>query len=84
VGGRKGCQADRATLRKLGIRTATDLLDVADRKAGSDPAFREAFLRVLNRDAAEPSAVEGIRRSLAREVNLQHVVNWKAHAWLPN
>jgi hypothetical protein len=83
VGGRRDSQADRATLRKLGIRTATDLLDVADRKAGSDPAFREAFLRVLNTDATEPSAIEGIRRSLAREVNLQHVVNWKNHAWLP-
>lgn len=77
--------ADRKRLRKLGIRTATDLVDVAGGRTG-DPTFREQLSRVLNTkggsDDGGPSAIEGIRRSLKGEANLWHVRRWKDHGWL--
>lgn len=88
VGGRRKDRGDRFKLRKLGIRTATDLLDLLEGDDKSDPTFRKRLLRVLNKrddgsDDGGPSVIEGVRRSLACEVNLEHVIRWKKHVWLP-
>lgn len=74
--------SDRAKLRHLGIRTATDLIDSCETGRRHDQGFYDAFLRVLNKDPNEPSAVEGLRRALEGEVNLWHIREWKKHKWL--
>jgi hypothetical protein len=78
---------DRAKLRRIGIRSATDLLGVYQAGTRHDPSFFPSFLRMLNRDGAGdddggPSEVEGLRRALEGEVNLWHVREWKRHTWL--
>jgi hypothetical protein len=80
---------DRARLRRIGIRSATDLFSVYQASDRRDPKFFEAFLRMLNRDKngtddGGPSEVEGLRRALEGEVNLWHVREWKRHTWLKN
>ena len=79
-------KTDRDDLRRLGIRTASDLLDSFRSRRGEDPAFRDALLRFLNVKAGVddegPSVTEGLRRSLLGEVNLWHLLQWKKHAWL--
>ena len=73
---------DRARLRRLGVRSATDLFDAfADDKA-VDPEFRQRFLYCLNDDKQGPSVTEGLRRSLEGEVNLWHIRRWKERRWL--
>jgi hypothetical protein len=81
---------DRDALRRVGIRTATDLIDAFDTQDGHDPDFKPRLLRVLNRTGTDshrddegPSATEGLRRALLGEVNLWHVSEWKRHTWLP-
>lgn len=78
--------SDRSLLRRMGVRTATDLLNVFETDNVRDPQFHGRLLRVLNvtngRDDEGPSATEGIRLSLLSEVNLWHVHEWKKHEWL--
>lgn len=81
---------DRDALRRVGIRTATDLIDAFETQDGHDPDFKPRLLRVLNRTGTDshrddegPSATEGLRRALLGEVNLWHVSEWKRHTWLP-
>ena len=75
-------ETDRAKLRRLGIRTATDLIDACEVGRRHDASFYDPFLRVLNADPSEPSAIEGLRRALEGEVNLWHIREWKKHRWL--
>jgi hypothetical protein len=77
-------ETDREELRKVGIRTATDLMDAFEGRDG-DPGFRRALLWVLNPEGksdGKPSATDGLRRALQGEVNLWHVRQWKRRAWL--
>jgi hypothetical protein len=78
----EGVETDRARLRRLGIRTATDLIDACEAGRRHDANFYDPFLRVLNADPSEPSAIEGLRRALEGEVNLWHIREWKKHRWL--
>jgi hypothetical protein len=65
---------DRATLRKYGIRSATDLLDVLeDKERGKD------FVGLLNHDAGLPSRMQAIEIALQGERNLQYVQEWKRY-----
>ena len=77
---------DRARLRRIGIRTATDLLDAFESDNRHDRSFHDGLLRVLNMtergDDGGPSVTEGLRRSLEGEVNLWHIRQWKKHGWL--
>jgi hypothetical protein len=77
---------DREKLRRVGIRSATDLLGVGQAGDRHDPGFYKPYLRILNTDGSGddggPSAVEGLRRALEGEVNLWHVRQWKRHSWL--
>ena len=77
---------DRENLRRLGVRTASDLLDSFRVVKGYDPDFRSDLLRFLNmrngQDIGGPSVTEGLRRSLLNEVNLWHLLQWKKHDWL--
>lgn len=86
-------QDDRATLRRLGIRTATDLEDafhpVPERDDGKLSARQRAQVEqlrwVLNdgpvRDG-KPSVTESIVATFRREPNLYHVRSWKS-LWEP-
>jgi hypothetical protein len=54
------------------------LLDTYDAGPKNDPKFFASFKRVLNtddtgKDDSGPSAVKGLRRALAGEVNLWHI-----------
>jgi hypothetical protein len=77
---------DRLVLRRLGIRTASDLIDALEREDGQDPSFRGRLLRMLNmkgrKDDNGPSVTEGLRIALVGEVNLWHIREWKKHGWL--
>lgn len=73
---------DRARLRRLGIRSATDLFDAFAEDDAVDPDFRSRFLYYLNDDERGPSVTEGLRRSLEGEVNLWHIRQWKKRNWL--
>jgi hypothetical protein len=78
---------DRDKLRRIGIRSATDLLGVYHSSDRRDRTFFDSFLRILNtdqqgKDDDGPSQVEGLRRALEGEVNLWHVREWKRHTWL--
>jgi hypothetical protein len=81
--------SDRRTLRRLGIRTATDLEDALEpaehpdgNVGGPDPIIPEDFLvkmrTALNdKDSPLPSVTVSIWKTLAREPNLYHVRHWK-------
>jgi hypothetical protein len=75
---------DRSTLRRYGIRTATDLLDAFEARSRFDRDFTQGLLRLLNDQSADkqPSITEGLRRTLDSEVNLWHVRQWKQRPWL--
>lgn len=73
---------DRAKLRRLGIRSATDLFDAFELDDANDPEFRSRFLYFLNDGEQGPSVTEGLRRSLEGEVNLWHIRQWKKRSWL--
>jgi hypothetical protein len=65
---------DRTTLRKYGIRSATDLLDVLeDRERGQD------FVGLLNHDDGLPSRMQALEIALQGERNLQYVQQWKRY-----
>lgn len=65
---------DRTTLRKYGIRSATDLLDVLeDEDRGKD------FVGLLNHDAGLPSRMRALEIALQGERNLQYVQEWKGY-----
>lgn len=82
----------RQTLRRLGIRTATDLEDALQIAVPPDSGdgtstpvepsdFLEKMRLVLNRnekDTQLPSITVAIWKTLAREPNLYHVREWKA------
>lgn len=84
--------SDRATLRRLGIRTATDLEDAlrvatvpAPNGRTPDPiepkGFQEKMQDVLNKNSATlPSITVSVWKTLAREPNLYHVRQWKETA----
>ena len=88
----KGEPSDRARLRRLGIRTATDLEDAFQPSydsetsglAGISGEERAAFLaslqRVLNTEDGSPSVTESVRRTFCGEPNLFHVRYWKSYA----
>jgi hypothetical protein len=77
---------ERMVLRRLGIRTASDLIDAFETKDGQDPSFKGRLLRLLNmrgrKDDDGPSVTEGLRIALLGEVNLWHIRQWKKHGWL--
>jgi hypothetical protein len=65
---------DRTTLRKYGIRSATDLLDVLkDKERGKD------FVGLLNHDAGLPSRMQALEIALQGERNLQYVQQWRRY-----
>ena len=65
---------DRTRLRKYGIRSATDLLDVlADEGRGKD------FVGLLNQDVGLPSRMQALEIALQGERNLQYVQVWKRY-----
>lgn len=69
-------------LRKLGIRTATDL-EASGRRLGSNPDFIEEFNRATGVDPRlGPVALESILSGLEGEAALCHVRNFRQHAWL--
>jgi hypothetical protein len=94
-----GDNSDRADLRRLGIRTATDLEDALRPSAASpwvhnygqmEPeGFVQGMQDALN-DRAQPSVIFAIWKTLAREPNLYHVRRWKEYgrelheAWSPS
>ena len=64
----------RTTLRKYGIRSASDLLGVLDdQERGKD------FTGLLNRDAGLPSRMQALEIALQWERNLQYVQVWKRY-----
>lgn len=80
---------ERGTLRRFGIRGATDLEDAfagyADGGTGSDrleaedrSSYFTGLKRLLNRSDGEPSLTLTVLRCLSREPSLQLVRNWKA------
>jgi hypothetical protein len=79
--------SDRAKLRRLGIRTATDLEDVVRPSTASpwvsgygqtEPeGFLSGLQRTLNTSQSEPSVMIALWKSLAREPNLYHVRRYK-------
>jgi hypothetical protein len=80
--------SDRAALRRLGIRTATDLEDALGPSTApswtreQSPIEPEGFLdgmrNALNdREGEQPSLTVSIWKTLAREPNLFHVRRWK-------
>lgn len=66
----------RDTLRRHGIRTATDLENVFDPEA-DDAEFLEQHRWLLNPEGSGPSVTETIYRVLEDEPNLHHVRSWK-------
>lgn len=82
---------DRSTLRRLGVRTATDLetmflpADRLERRAagairphGDDEPFQLAMAGVLDRSGAKgPSVVPSLLRSFSNLPNLVHVRHWR-------
>ena len=80
--------SDRETLRRLGIRTATDLEDALEPATKNDPGqdpdpiepddFLAKMRTALNDgDSPLPSVTVAIWKTLAREPNLFHVRHWK-------
>ena len=84
-----GDNSDRQTLRRLGIRTATDLQDALEPATEPDqhgreqvpiepPDFLEKMRTALNdEDSPLPSITVSVWKTLAREPNLDHVRHWK-------
>jgi hypothetical protein len=83
--------SDRQSLRAMGIRTATDLVDALQpcshgqvignkREAKEDPFVRK-LKRALNhgRPSEWPSVTESIARALGGEPNLYYVRQWKTY-----
>ncbi|MGH9362455.1 MAG: hypothetical protein ACRD2T_11110 [Thermoanaerobaculia bacterium] len=75
--------ADRATLRRHGIRTATDLENVFSKseRHGRKEESAENYRWLLNDKAEPPSITEAIFVALKDEPNLHHVRSWKAYAF---
>lgn len=73
-------QDDRETLRRYGVRTATDLLDAfaCEATSADGTTFREQFEWVLDAPAGKPSVTRSILATLGSERNLQHIVAWKS------
>jgi hypothetical protein len=75
--------SSRSRLRRLGVRTATDLQDVFGRELSADKeaVLFEGFLWALNDQNGhkEPSVTACILRALRREPNLWHVMQWKCY-----
>ena len=73
-------QDDRTTLRRYGVRTATDLLDAfaCEAVTAEGETFRDQFDWVLDAPAGKPSVTRSILATLGSERNLQHIVAWKS------
>lgn len=70
----------RERLRRLGIRTATDLERASE---ALDDAGRKVLSRCLSSDEAEGAAcVKALLESLKGEVNLWHVRQFRGYKWL--
>jgi len=70
----------REKLRSLGVRTATDLEDLIQRKKDSTTSSETiaGVERVLNKkDPPEPNILECIYATLKNEPNLFHIQQWK-------
>lgn len=86
-----GHESARETLRRFGIRAATDVDEVlrvvpaveaeADGRGAvavtEATEFRTGMLRILNNGKDEPSVLLSVSRSLENEPNLFHVRAWK-------
>jgi hypothetical protein len=77
----------RDRLRRIGIRTATDLERAFAIHDHQDQEFVKGLRRVANADKdgkkdGLPSATFGLLHALKDEVNLVHVRAFKQHAWL--
>lgn len=77
---------DRQVLRRHGIRTASDLLDVfrvaETARAEDDGRMLQGLLALLPAEQPTPSRLECIRGILEGEVNLWHIRQWKSGDWL--
>ncbi len=66
-------EAERETLRRYGIRSASDLLDVfADKQLAGEMEL------LLNKDGEKPSRLRSLVVGLQHERNLQRVQAWKS------
>jgi len=74
-----GGLSSREKLRRLGIRTATDLENVFE---SQDKALREQVKWVLGTSSEPPSATQTIFETLKDEPNLYHVRQWKKYGEL--
>jgi hypothetical protein len=74
-----GKLSSREKLRRLGIRTATDLENVFESK---DKALREQVKWVLGDSGQPPSATQTMFETLRDEPNLYHVRQWKKYGEL--
>lgn len=69
-------------LRRLGIRTATDL-EAAAHRLSANPHFIDEFNRAVGVDQnLGPAALESILSGLHGEAALHHVRSFRAQAWL--
>ena len=81
-GGDKG-KAVREELRRLGIRTATDLERLWDSPRKDDPALCKRLGAALGVEADEaPAVVAALLESFKGEVNMLHVRAFRRHEWL--
>jgi len=77
---------DRATLRRYGIRAATDVIDAFSVAVDGTPAerrFCKDLERLLNKkpdgtDDGNASVMRSVLTTLASERNLQYVLSWKS------
>jgi hypothetical protein len=78
-----GRQSTRTALRRYGIRTATDLLDVLSYAEVNAPKFSNGLTVVLNSDNEKgPNVLEGLRYSIQHDVNIQYLLSWKEYTKL--
>jgi hypothetical protein len=81
--GRSKDSSPMKRLRRLGIRSATDLERTWASKLSEDQAFHAALDQALDVEpGAGPAVVRAILVSLEGEVNLHHVREFKEHEWL--
>lgn len=79
--GDKKTVSDRETLRRFGIRCATDLYDVLG--SGEEPPDEtrlKGLEYVLNASCDDPSVLLSVKATLKNEPNLFHVQRWKEFA----
>jgi hypothetical protein len=78
----KNLEGMTTQLRRLGIRTATELENTFD-ELGDDPVFQSALSSALGVESHEGSTVaRSIVVALHGEVNYWHVREFRRHSWL--